>query len=196
MKYIFIGDVHENLNVCQNACTKHPNATIVQIGDLGVGFIFWGIIAKLPSNFRFFPGNHDKRQEALTLPSCLGNYGEVDGKFFFVSGADSIDKDDRIEGVSWWPDEELTYKQLNHALDLWEKSKVEVLVSHDCPQKIAQYNHLIYDSTPTRSVLDQMIEVRKPEIIVYGHHHRSTLFDYEGIKVKSLGINEVFELTL
>ncbi len=196
MRYIFLGDVHGNIKRCHDVCIKYPDAMVVQIGDLGVGFIFWEIITKLPSNFRFFPGNHDKRSEALTIPSCLGNYGNVDGKFFFVSGANSIDKDQRIEGVSWWHDEELTYKQLNHALDLWEKSKVQVLVSHDCPQRIAQYNHLIYDQTPTRQVLDQMIEVRKPKMICYGHHHRSAFFDYEGIKVKALGIDETFEITL
>lgn len=196
MRYIFIGDVHGNLKRCHDACTKHPDATIVQIGDLGVGFIFWGLIAKLPTNFKFFPGNHDKRQEALTLKSCLGNYGEVDGKFFFVSGADSIDKDERIEGVTWWPDEELTYKQADEALSLWEKSKAQVLVSHDCPQRLAQYNHLIYDTTITRNVLDQMIDVRRPKIIIYGHHHKSCHFDYEGITVKALGIDECWELTL
>jgi predicted phosphodiesterase len=196
VKYIFLGDVHGNLKLCHNICKKYPNATVIQVGDLGVGFIFWGIISKLPSNFKFFPGNHDKRQEALTLPSCLGDYGEVDGKFFFVSGADSIDKDYRIEGVSWWPDEEITNKQAEHALGLWEKSKAQVLVCHDCPQRIAQHNYLIYDTTLTRNTLDQMIEVRKPKIIIYGHHHKSCLFDYEGITIKALGVEEVWELTL
>lgn len=196
MKYIFIGDVHGNLIHCLNVSEKNPDATIVQIGDCGVGFIPLDVFFRLPDNFKFFPGNHDNRSLCHQLPHCLGDYGDVDGKFFFVSGADSIDKDRRIEGVSWWPNEELTYNQLNHALDLWEKSTAQVLVSHDCPQRIAQYNHLIYNSTPTRAVLDQMIEVRKPKIILYGHHHRSSFFEYDGIKVKHLGIDECWELTL
>ena len=190
MKYIFIGDVHGNLIHCLKTSEKNPDATIVQIGDYGVGFIPLDVFMRLPKNFKFFPGNHDCRTLCHNLPHCLGDYGDVDGKFFFVSGADSIDKDQRVEGVSWWADEELTYKQAEHAFDLWVKSKAQVLVSHDCPQMIAQYNHLIYDSTLTRQLLNRMIEARKPKIIIYGHHHKSCHFDYEGITIKALGIDE------
>ena len=191
-----MGDVHGNLIHCLKTSKKNSDATVIQIGDCGVGFIPQDVFLRLPKNFKFFPGNHDCRTLCHQLPHCLGDYGDVDSKFFFVSGADSVDKDQRIEGISWWPDEELTYKQLNHALDLWEKSKAQMLVSHDCPQRIANYNHLIYNSTRTRAVLDQMIEVRKPKMILYGHHHRSSFFEYEGMTVKALGIDEVYQLTL
>jgi predicted phosphodiesterase len=196
MRFVFLGDVHSNLKRCNDVSTKYPSRTIIQVGDFGVGFVSTEIIGRLPKNFYFFPGNHDNRQVALTLSSCLGNYGERFGKFFFVSGADSIDADRRIMGVDMWEDEQLSYKQAEHCLELWEKSKLNVLVSHDCPQSIAQFNCLIYDSTLTRQLLQRMIEVRKPQLLIHGHHHKSSMFQYEGIQVKALGIDEAWELAL
>lgn len=196
MKFIFIGDIHGNLIHCLKVCNKNPDATIVAIGDIGVGFVPTEIFSKMPNNFRFFVGNHDNRQLARTLDANLGDFGEYNSKFFFVSGADSIDKERRIEGVNWWNDEELSYDQGNACLDMWKESKCQILVCHDCPQSIAQYNHLIYDQSKTRQLLQCMIEARKPKMVIYGHHHRSNLFEYDGIKVKQLGIDECFEMTL
>jgi len=196
MKFIFLGDVHGNLIRCLNVAESNPDSTIVQIGDFGIGFLPIDVFLRLPKNFKFFVGNHDKRQEAKTLPHCLGDYGEAYEKFFFVSGADSIDKDMRIEGVSWWPDEELTYKQAEDCLDKWENSKVEVLVSHDCPQSIAEKYLLVYDKSLTRNLLQKMIDIRKPKLLVYGHHHQSKRVNFNDIDVKELGIDETFSVDI
>jgi hypothetical protein len=196
MKFCFLGDVHANLNHCLNLACAHSDTTIVQIGDLGVGFVPPDVFYRLPENFKFFPGNHDCRKMSYTLPHCLGAYGEVFGKFFFVSGADSIDKDRRIEGVSWWPDEELTYQEAEDCLTKWEKSTVDVLVSHDLPQSFAEKYKLIYDRTLTRNLLQKMIEVRKPRLLITGHHHRSKDLVDDKIRWKELGIDEPFFIEL
>lgn len=199
MKFVFLGDVHGNFLHCENVCKQHTDSTIVQVGDLNVGFIRnTYLLENLPSNFKFFVGNHDNRQLANTLPHCLGDYGEAfGGKFFFVSGAYSIDRAGRTEGVNWWNDEELTYKQANHCLELWEISKCDVLISHDIPQSFAESYQLIYDTTITRNLLQAMIEVRKPKLVVSGHHHKSKdLVTHQGIHWKSLGIDETFSLDI
>lgn len=196
MKFIFLGDVHGNLNHCLNLSHKNPNHTIVQIGDLGVGFVPQDVFYRLPRNFTFFAGNHDNRQLCNKLPYCLGDYGDFRNRFFFVSGADSIDKDRRIEGVSWWPDEELTYQQSMLCLDEWSKSKTDTLVSHDCPQSFAEGHKLIYDKSLTRNLLQMMIEVRKPKRLIHGHHHRSHRATINGIEVIELGIDEPYEIEL
>lgn len=196
MKYIFIGDVHANLNPCMKVSKSNPDAIIVQIGDLGVGFISIDVFRRLPDNFKFFPGNHDCRELCHTLPHCLGDYGEVDSKFFFVSGADSIDRAHRIEGVSWWADEQLTYHQAEDCLQQWEVSKCDILVTHDCPQSFAEGYKLIYDKTLTRNLLQSMIELRKPRMLIHGHHHRSNRLNINGIDVVELGIDECFSIDL
>jgi calcineurin-like phosphoesterase family protein len=196
MKFCFLGDVHSNLIRCLNLTEAYPDTTVVQIGDLGVGFVPLDVFYRLPKNFYFFPGNHDCRKLSYTLPHCLGAYGEVFGKFFFVSGADSIDKERRIEGVSWWSDEELTYREAEDCLVKWEESTVDVLVTHDLPQSFAEGYKLIYDRTLTRDLLQKMIEVRKPKLLIHGHHHRSKRHEFNGVQVVELGIDEPYFIDL
>lgn len=200
MKFVFLGDVHGNINHCLNVSNTYPQSIIVQVGDLGVGFIphyHLQIMLGGIQRFYFFVGNHDHRQLAKSYPQCLGDFGEsFDGKFFFVSGADSIDKSMRQEGINWWPDEELTYKQAEQCLDEWQKSQAQVLVAHDIPQSFAEKYQLIYDKTLTRNLLQNMIEVRKPQIIITGHHHRSKDLNVDGIRWKALGIDETFSIDI
>ena len=199
MKFVFLGDVHGNMQHCLHVAQTNTRAVIVQVGDMGVGFRELkdiSVLDLLPPNFKFFVGNHDNRQLANTSSVCLGDFGEYLEKIFFVSGANSIDKEDRIEGISWWADEELSYKQGVDCLDLWEKSQTKILVSHDCPQSIAEGYKDIYDKSSTRSLLQQMIEVRKPEMIVCGHHHYSHRLIHDGIQYIGLDINEAFLLDI
>ena len=128
MKFTILGDVHGDRARCnrvhQKAQKKFPGSEVIQIGDLGVGFPKYKRRArsglyineptgeidtedyKLPPTFKFFPGNHDNRKECHKLPNCLGDFGEYKG-MFFVSGASSIDRAFRTEGLDWWDDEEL-----------------------------------------------------------------------------------------
>ncbi len=196
MKFCFLGDVHANLIHCLKLAEAHTDTTIIQVGDLGVGFVPLDVFYRLPSNFKFFPGNHDCRKFCHQLPHCLGDYGEAYNKFFFVSGADSIDKAYRVEGISWWPDEELTYQQSGDCLDKWKKSKVDTLVAHDLPQSFAEGYKLIYDKTLTRNLLQMMIEVRKPKLFIYGHHHKKNRLVFNDIQVVGLGISEPYFIEL
>lgn len=198
MKFIFLGDVHGCLDHCLYLSKNNPDSTIVQVGDLGIGFTSLEEFNNLnmPQNFKFFPGNHDCRKMCYTLPHCLGAYGEAFGKFFFVSGADSIDKKERVENVSWWADEELSYKEAEDCLANWEASKIDVLVSHDIPQSFAESYRLIYNKTLTRNLLQKMIEVRKPSWVITGHHHRSGYLIHNKIKWLKLDMNETFTLEL
>lgn len=193
MKFIFLGDVHGNISYCAKIARRNPDCKIVQVGDFGVGFVsLEEINSKLPNNFHFFVGNHDNRQEAKKLSYCLGDYGEAfDGKFFFVSGADSIDKSLRTFGKDWWPDEELGYHQVNDCIEQWAKSKCEILACHDCPQSLVSY-----EPSFTRKLLQTMIEIRKPSLIIHGHHHFSGLFNVNGTTIKSLDIQEPYRINI
>lgn len=193
MKCIILGDVHGDLLRCDKLARSNKDRTVIQIGDLGVGFVNQTLIRKLPKNFRFFCGNHDDRTEARKLSYCLGDFGEFGG-LFFLSGADSIDKSLRVEGVSWWPNEELTYQQGKEAVEMWTNSKAEVLLSHDLPQSLAEAYYLIYDRSLTRDVLQQMTEARKPKLHIYGHHHKSFSKIFNGIQYVGLGIGEAYRL--
>ena len=204
-RYAFLGDVHGDIGFCRNFAKQHSDRQVIQIGDLGVGTstsngggydehatIVAGwlpprVVESLPSNFKFFVGNHDNRSEAIKLKNCLGNYGRYQD-FFFVSGASSYDKACRIMGQSWWPDEELSYEQADEAIALWEKDTSKMLVCHDCPHSIAWNEYGMRETTFTRKMLQAMIEARKPEIIIYGHHHKTIRGNNNGIRYYGLPI--------
>jgi hypothetical protein len=50
-----------------------------------------------------------------------------------VGGAMSVDKRLRVEGESWWPQEELTDTDVEYAK---RDGAVDVIVSHDCPRGV------------------------------------------------------------
>ena len=203
--FILLGDVHNDLNWCHEVHRRYrkkvPGCECIQLGDLGCGFCYHGEpdtdkFRKLPSTFKFFPGNHDNRQECLKLPNCLGNFGEYKG-LYFVSGADSIDKDSRTLGIDFWDDEELSYSQLEEAIEGWRNSSAEVLLAHDGPQSIVQaFWPYITEKSRTRQALDIMITARKPKQIIFGHHHKSVAKEVNGIYYRCLDINEPYKLEL
>ena len=191
---IILSDVHSDWNRVVEVCRLWSDQTVVQLGDLGIGFLRTEfVLGNTPKNFRFFVGNHDNRTLANTMPACLGDFGEFEN-IFFVSGAHSIDKSDRLEGKDWWANEELSYGQASACLDAWEKSDKDIIVSHDTTQSFVEKFMLIYDRSITRSLLQSMIEVRKPKMVIFGHHHKRYEINHDGIQYRGLAINATFVL--
>lgn len=192
-EFILLGDVHGNIDHCVQIAKRAFPLEVIQIGDLGIGWLTTKQLALLPSNFKFFVGNHDCRQESYKYSCCLGDFGEYKG-LFYVSGADSIDKDSRIEGKSWWRDEELNHQQCNQVLELWEKSTCDTLLCHDCPQIVAESIMLAYDKSTTRMILNEIIKVRKPRRVYFGHWHRVAHWFNEGVEYRCIDINEAVRI--
>jgi len=194
LRMIFLGDIHGDHHFAKSIATRYPKDKVIQVGDFGVGFISSNELNEnFPDNLYFFCGNHDKRREAPMIKGYMGDFGEFDD-IFFVSGADSIDKDWRTPEVNWWEDEELNCNQMKQCLEAWERSDKNILVAHDIPQSFAEYVYKIYDNSATRNLLQVMIEVRKPKIVVAGHHHKSITGELNGIKYRGIDINEVYEI--
>lgn len=194
--FIFIGDIHGNLDEITSIAKKNKRSTIIQCGDFGVGFIKEDLITELPKNIRFFIGNHDCRKVANLMSNCLGDFGEHKDKFFWVSGGNSIDKYARIENIDWWADEELDARQCKDCIDLWANSKIDVLVSHEPPQMFAEKFYLCFDRSKTRTLLDEMIKTRKPELVISAHWHESKDEKFNGMRWVSLGIKEAIKIKL
>lgn len=131
-----------------------------------------------PQKLRVLAGNHDDYDAIPDFEEFfLGDFGTVPGtddKVFFVRGAWSIDKEYRIPGVSWWEQEQLSWKQANECLDLYEslKNKVEVVLSHDCPIPVANSILKHYpQETLTGKLLYEMAKIHEPEAWYFGHYH-------------------------
>jgi predicted phosphodiesterase len=176
---VVLSDIHGNLFRVRVVCNSHKDDFVVQIGDFGFGFISnaefkrnWG----LPRNLYFFAGNHDNVEKMKLHKNYLGRYGEriiQDRKFFFVSGAESIDKHRRFEGDSYWSNEQLNFEESNECLNQWEESDADILLSHDCGSYIVNKYFRNNENSWTQKHIQEMIRIRKPKIHIFGHWHLS-----------------------
>ena len=164
-----IGDVHGRIHEYLALNTESDES--IQIGDVGFGFKAVSL-PTMPPGHRFFRGNHDGPVLCHARPSSLGDWGydEANGLFWF-SGADSIDKHLRREGVSWWRDEELSVAEFERALELYEQVKPRVVLSHDGPQDFIRAAFGIHKKSRTRQALQAAYDLHQPDLWIYGHHH-------------------------
>ena len=202
MKITFVGDVHAKFREFRKL-TDPIVGPVVQVGDMGLGFP--GLqLSKFASNIRFIRGNHDNPETCRSYPNYLGDFGyDATLNIFFVSGAWSIDRNIRVQGRDWWPDEELSMAQCSEVLTLWDKVKPDYVVTHDGPQEVTYriLTKLLMPGSgqtvhPTRTgqLLDQMLAYHRPKVWVFGHWHVS--FDEEIKGTRFVCLPELGTLTL
>jgi predicted phosphodiesterase len=194
-----IGDGHGNLTPVRQAASL--GLTVVHLGDLGFARE-WRKAARI-SNLHVVAGNHDEIPIARTTPVWLGDYGDLGERIagadgvFFVRGALSIDRDLRIEGLDWWPEEELSYGELQEAIDFYTAMRPRVVLSHDCPLVI---NHILYggETIPSRTAtaLWRMLQAHEPEVWYFGHHHVQFDRVIGKTRFRGLAIDEVVDVEL
>lgn len=164
----FIGDIHADFDAYAEMI-KCDHRTI-QVGDFGIGF------GKEPPQMSekdsFIRGNHDNPEMCRAHPNYIGDI-VVEGEMFFMSGAFSIDRDNRTIGRDWWDNEQLSYPSLMTAIDIYEQVKPRIVVTHDCPETVARVIFKNREAPPsaTARALDTMFQIHKPDIHVFGHWH-------------------------
>jgi hypothetical protein len=211
---IFIGDVHGKfdalLDSMEYAGHGRESPEFFQVGDMGLGFPGNPRPLVLPPNFRFIRGNHDNPDVCRAHPNYAGDYG-YDGKrdIFWCGGAWSIDATMRMQGVTWWPDEELSIEQLNDMLDRYISAKPRIVATHDCPDQF--FRHLFnlgpilpndgptafgrkLHPTRTGQALAAAWDAHKPELWIFGHHHRSVQKVLDGTRLVCLDELETLEV--
>lgn len=190
-----MGDVHGKLSTIPK--TDRP---VIQVGDLGIGFIRPEEDEKhlkKRENFWFIRGNHDNPFVCQEHPRYLGDWGQHEF-MFWVSGAWSIDQNFRVEGVSWWREEELSAEQGRAAFDAYCALKPRLMVTHDGPSslftdggpmELAYYRH-----STTASLLQAMFEAHQPDHWFFGHHHESKAFTLNGAHFRCLDCSEPLDV--
>lgn len=171
----FIGDIHGLNRQYLNIVDRSPYPTI-QIGDFGAGFVENPITDEQAKLHRFIRGNHDDPSKCRHRKNWIVD-GTFEDNMVFIGGASSIDKAYRTEGVSWWPDEQLSYSELNDIIDQVRVIQPEIIVSHECPDFIADWicylqGHRKYaDDKVTRDALQSIYEYYRPKLHIFGHWH-------------------------
>ena len=172
----------------------------------------------LSLDHRFIGGNHDHWDVIALESNYLGRYGSdsLGGeKFFYVSGAFSIDKHRRQEAQlrgwpkTWFDNEELSYPEGKRCIKQYEKEKPDIVFSHDCPHVVSglinrgntkTLRSYGYDPqkfvTITQIILQQMFEIHKPKYWVFGHHHQDNSVMVEHYETLFVCLNELSTLTI
>lgn len=224
-KIILVGDIHgefSRLNYEIKRC-KHQNAYLIQVGDTAFGFkhpneekfLLKPLQETLQNNnlhLYMIRGNHcdpsyfkEKNNpygyENITL---LSDYSELDllGKsILLVGGAISVDRCFRVEGKSYWGDEEFVLK-LEHEFP-YKDRQYDLVITHTRPGICGAFkgfdnikyfcdhdpdlkNDLIEES----QLVDHLYERTKPKHWIYGHFHKSNLITHGGTIFRCLDIHE------
>lgn len=195
-KIAIIGDVHGHTNSYLYTIRRLDYS--VQLGDMGFKEHYEKLINANYDKTKhvFIPGNHDDYDH---LPEfALGDFGmhNLGGfKFFFVRGAYSIDQYLRTEGKSWWRNEELDYNQSTRCLEEYERTKPEVVLSHECPGiamplMVSHHNGV----SSTGRLMDMMLKYHKPKRWIFAHHHTTKTFKLHDITFTCLNELEFMEV--
>jgi len=205
---VIIGDVHGKTQQYQKMLRqKYDGVRTLQIGDMGIGFKGVGL-HEMPLNHRWFRGNHDDPEKCKQNVNYLGkdDFGFLpEDNLFWLAGAFSIDRIFRVEGVSWWSGEELSYNQLQAAIDLYKSVKPRFVISHEAPTVAAKnmlhtlsgdYFAAKMDCTMSRTAeaLQVMFDAHQPEQWVFGHYHVDRSFVWQGTKFTCVAELSTYEL--
>ncbi len=202
-----VGDVHGKTGDYKRIVRDMPaRQRSIQIGDMGVGFS--GVVVHdMSQDHKWFRGNHDNPEKCRKHPNYLGDYGYFpEDSLFWMAGAYSIDKMYRQIGVSWWPDEELIYSDMDKAIKLYKEVKPDYVLSHDAPASIGRMlladligpSALSVDNDGTRSktseALQEMFDSHQPKEWVFGHWHVNKTINFKATKftcVPELGVYDL-----
>lgn len=192
---LVIGDVHGKTIEYAGKLVKHSGCTI-QVGDFGFDRAHnWHLNTINNKRHKINFGNHDDPNFLNREHSC-GNFSFYEnGRVMTIRGAYSTDKDHRIEGYDWWPEEEMTYQEMQECIDAYVDKKPEIVVSHDCPLTARRILFNIHDRPCTAVGLERMFSAHQPDRWIFGHHHWHRYQVINGTFFLSLAELEVFPIT-
>lgn len=147
----------------------------------------------------------------------------VDGRTFMsLGGANSIDKDSRVEWLTWWAAESITLGDVYRAV---EGGHADVMLTHECPAGVDLFgSHRDSDAgwspdavryaNSSREMMRQVVDSVKPDLLMHGHYHRmvdrytemfdgvdrytvrTVGFDMNGAKLGNVAVLDVSDFTL
>ena len=124
-------------------------------------------------------------------------------KILFLGGGVSVDRHVRVEGLSYWKEEEVVPPR-------FPLTKHDILISHTCPSyfnfgpknkesSLMRWAHsndpeLEADLIRERDIMDHVVQVSQVKRIYGGHFHHSSKEEKNGIIYQCLDIDELQEL--
>lgn len=199
------GDTHGDFERIYNSARKLKSSDIlIVLGDFG--FVWYPLevqknlesLANYECQIMFVDGNHEnfdilnddqrfpvfemyggkvKRLSTNITWLRRGEIYEIDGqRLLTVGGAMSVDKERRIEGISWWKDEEINHAEIENTFINLETHNwtVDYVLTHTAPEKLIDrwWGSLIDDRRDQNSRFFDEIEPRlNYKKWFFGHFH-------------------------
>ena len=188
MKTLICGDIHNKFGYLNTLINRKNPDLIICCGDFG----YW------PNADWAAPLSNIKLNEYQKLLWCDGNHEDhwalrdrvtdelepniiymprgstcklPDGRnILFMGGADSIDKEHRIRGNTWFPEEVIHQSDM---MDLPDK-KIDIFVTHTCPNELVLDLVKFYPEKtfePSNHALSELWKIYKPDLWFFGHWH-------------------------
>ncbi|MCK9913809.1 metallophosphoesterase [Microbacterium ginsengisoli] len=99
-----------------------------------------------------------------------------------LGGASSVDRQWRVEGYSWWPDEEITDDMVSRAVHAGD---VAIMITHESPEStpvaavaavLASNPHgfpraALLASAASRARVSEVWDALRPDVLFHGHMH-------------------------
>ena len=183
------------------------NDTIIVLGDMGLlwnahnDFLQYFIAnfyeVRYKTEILWIDGNHENFDLIKKLPSengfkiCSphikmierGNAFILQGKVFLAcGGADSVDKEFRKEGVSWWKDEQISQNEVDKIVEKYKDYNFDYILTHAAPTSIVKkYKTILFQGSyfSDKGNIDHTSENRLDKIKnnirfkkwFFGHYH-------------------------
>ena len=173
-KLLVIGDGHGKIDPYWKILQKHHDIKSCQVGDFGFKKHHDWFLKNIDSNnHKILFGNHDY-YPYLNKTHSHGdfNYDKENG-IMYIRGAKSIDRSRRLEGRDWFADEEMSYHRMNQCIDLYEKVKPRIVISHDILSSIKKSLFGYPEENITNKGLETCFNIHRPEKWIFGHYHTS-----------------------
>ncbi len=212
LKTFICGDIHADWSKLNQLISRHHPDLILQVGDFGFWPHFhntYGFSKKKKFNqfgiknhetkIAWIPGNHEnwddlnciskdepyEIQDGITY--CpFGTVLEVNGyNILCCGGAESIDKDWRIEGVSWWRDEIINQEEMDNL----PECDIDIVISHTAPRNWIEnsiFKKYGRSKDPSTLALQLIFEKYRPKRWYSGHFHKYLKTEIDGCTWTSL----------
>lgn len=179
---LIIGDVHGKVNGYNKLIQKHKGLSI-QVGDFGFKKEHeWHLKNIDFTQHKICFGNHDD-YSFFREPHSLNNFSFwAQSELMTIRGAYSIDKHLRTKNVSWWENEEMDMEEMQQTVDHYTFNKPKIVISHDCPNIVRKQLFGINEKSITTNGMQVMFDTHKPDLWIFGHHHKNINEVIEGTR--------------
>lgn len=215
MNIFLTGDTHGNISRIKRFCKSEKNSLLIILGDFG--FLWdglsdknldkiSGVAIKNNNTIAFIDGNHENFERLNSYKTDIWNGGNVSflrnniihlhrGQIFFIEknifftmgGARSVDKNKRSAFISWWPQEDISYMDMDMAYKNLSdiNFKVDYVLTHTLPRTFKQYFGVVdYKSDSNETSLDYIFNKIEFKSWFFGHYHidKSTIINNHTVR--------------